>query len=482
VRHPDLNESDCALEDRDCWTDLISRTVNPSNEGSSRSSDGNCSTCALRLWYARIAGLSFYEVAHGLSSGVVPLIDLDLMVSPTYFGREWWEVKALVREQGSAVVGFGRWTGPVPAGFDTPRRNSGHYLHVESTEDGALVGYDAQRGLVYSEAELHRWGVTPTRSRRDERFAVLVPTDSRHDRAAIIEATFVAYARHIEETRQPAVLEMTWDFSADASLRSSGRDHDLVRVHWPLVGARLIDPSRGVEVTTSEIARRGSDLRLREMPFADPPALAEGFRTAASTDDAPTCCRPTGEVCNGVDDDCDDLVDEGCTEGCVTCGGGGGDDGGGGGGGGGGGSDSGGGDPSCFESSFRGGQCPDVDYVIQGQLRRNSSAFGDQTFGFYYDPTNPGARSPWPNRNPPVEGLDYTWTPIRVRGPVTSIRFVDNGIGGGGVVFFSGANQLTSHGDISGSLLEPMAFTVVSIEREDGRADDCGNPVLSCVP
>jgi len=117
--------------------------------------------------------------------------------------------------------------------------------------------------------------------------------------------------------------------------------------------------------------------------------------------------------------------------------------------------------------SFTGGQC-NVPYYIKGYLRRNS-VFGDQTFGYFDN----AAESPVP--------LDVLYQKLFIGPGFGGAEFVSNGVGGGGVHFYNknGVVQF-SQGDISSTLVEPMTFTVVSLQRVDGLPDNCGNAPPTC--
>lgn len=119
---------------------------------------------------------------------------------------------------------------------------------------------------------------------------------------------------------------------------------------------------------------------------------------------------------------------------------------------------------------FTGGQC-EVTYKLQGYLRRNSSAFGNQTFGYFDNPAN----SPVPltsNFGSRSIGLGFGGT-----------AFISNGTGGGRVAFYNKAGiEKFSQGDISSTLLEDMSFTVVFLTRNDGLPDNCGDLPSTCPP
>jgi hypothetical protein len=67
---------------------------------------------------------------------------------------------------------------------------------------------------------------------------------------------------------------------------------------------------RGVEsgaVTSPDAAPRAPDARPPMVPDAAPPVTPD-----AAAPDAPPGCQPVAEVCNGADDDCDGVADDGC--------------------------------------------------------------------------------------------------------------------------------------------------------------------------
>jgi hypothetical protein len=117
---------------------------------------------------------------------------------------------------------------------------------------------------------------------------------------------------------------------------------------------------------------------------------------------------------------------------------------------------------------FTGGQC-EVQYKLQGYLRRNSSAFGNQTFGYFDNP----ADSPVP--------LSANFGSLSIGAGFGGTAFISNGFGGGGVAFYNKAGvEQFSQGDINTSLLEPMTFTVVFLTRSDGLPDNCGDLPSTC--
>jgi YD repeat-containing protein len=132
----------------------------------------------------------------------------------------------------------------------------------------------------------------------------------------------------------------------------------------------------------------------------------------------------------------------------------------------------------------RGGVCAGLSYKIAGVLRSNSSAFGNQYAGFYgggpWDPVPPNVANAYGNiRNfgsincpGPVTGMGFG-SNVGVPGGIPAGTTFSNGeIGGGAYHFFSvgqsgdrcyGKPCCASHGDISGSLLEPIEFLQASI-------------------
>jgi hypothetical protein len=106
---------------------------------------------------------------------------------------------------------------------------------------------------------------------------------------------------------------------------------------------------------------------------------------------------------------------------------------------------------------FTGGQSQGVDYKITGYLVRKRDGI-TQTFGYYDDVSE----SPVP--------LTARYSPRIMQGAI-GIAFISNGVGGGRISFTSNGVEVSSQGDISGGLLEPMTFTVTSITRLDGQPE-----------
>ena len=106
----------------------------------------------------------------------------------------------------------------------------------------------------------------------------------------------------------------------------------------------------------------------------------------------------------------------------------------------------------------RRGQCVGIAYKLEGTIYRNSSAFGNQKLGFYDAPI--------------PSGLDVNFGSLLINGAI-SFSFVSNGVGGGGIHFFSNGVFQYSHGDISSSLLEDMSFRDTRYTRLDGGKDNC---------
>ena len=116
-----------------------------------------------------------------------------------------------------------------------------------------------------------------------------------------------------------------------------------------------------------------------------------------------------------------------------------------------------------YTPAFTGGQC-DAPYKLEGYLSRNSSAFGDEKLGFF----NSSTPSPVP--------LNANFGALIIGDGFGGAKFIPNGVGGGQVAFYNKAGILQfTHGDISGSLLSPMIFTVVKLGRLDSLPDNCGN-------
>jgi len=106
----------------------------------------------------------------------------------------------------------------------------------------------------------------------------------------------------------------------------------------------------------------------------------------------------------------------------------------------------------------RRGQCVGIAYKLEGTIYRNSSPFGNQKLGFYDAPI--------------PSGLDVNFGSLLINGAI-SFSFVSNGVGGGGIHFFSNGVFQYSHGDISSSLLEDMSFRDTRYTRLDGGKDNC---------
>lgn len=106
----------------------------------------------------------------------------------------------------------------------------------------------------------------------------------------------------------------------------------------------------------------------------------------------------------------------------------------------------------------RKGQCVGIPYKLEGTIYRNSTAFGNQKLGFYDAPI--------------PSGLDANFGSLAINGAI-SFSFVSNGVGGGGIHFFSNGVFQFSHGDISGTLLEDMSFRDTRFTRLDGGEDNC---------
>ena len=118
----------------------------------------------------------------------------------------------------------------------------------------------------------------------------------------------------------------------------------------------------------------------------------------------------------------------------------------------------------CDPPSFTGGQCA-VSYKIRGYLRRNSIAFGNQTFGWFDNISE----CPVP--------LSRLFSSLNINNGFGGTAFVLNAGSGGRMAFYNrlGVEQFSA-GDISGGLISPMTFTLISLTRQDRKLDNCGDP------